>query len=309
MWQCFEEHCREGKEAKLPLIYLSLWKLPLLLDLQLRNGFSEAARSACLPPPPPSQRGAGEKWYHRQDVLLVLAVLLINHHTTFHYFLLIITLFDHSDLCWLNHHLIDKVYGNANVSCQLELHTWPSSVLPQMRGKGPLPSRLQSSSHCQALLGGNMERQQWKPGKTSVHHSKMDLSVIISYTKTASAAETSSGIQGKKIYSDFQEWLVAHFLVLLLIIFFLTKWKISLSSHNVSLFLPFFFSPFSFFFSLFNRFVFRSIRLVITRTQSSIFLLLERLLQCDGQIVRNNYTKWWKKNDGKDLSLPVIRFI
>lgn len=83
---------------------------------------------------------------------------------------------------------------------------------------------------------------------------------------------------------------------------FLTKCKISLSFHNLSLFLPFFPSPFHFF-SLFNRFVFRSIRLVITRTQSSIFLLLERLLQCDGQIVRNNYTKWWKKINRKK-SLP-----
>lgn len=103
--------------------------------------------------PHPSQRAAGEKWYHRQDVLLVLAVLLINHHTTFHYFLLIITLFDHSDLCWLNHHLIDKVYSNANVSCQLELHTWPSFVLPQMRGKGPSPISSRAvpcPSHCQA---------------------------------------------------------------------------------------------------------------------------------------------------------------
>lgn len=118
--------------------------------------------------PHPSQRGAGEKWYHRQDVLLVLAVLLINHHTTFHYFLLIITLFDHSDLCWLNHHLIDKVYSNANVSCQLELHTWPSSVLPQMRGKGPLPTQLQSCALPQPLPGpcsqgiwkGNIKNQE-----------------------------------------------------------------------------------------------------------------------------------------------------
>lgn len=86
--------------------------------------------------------------------------------------------------------------------------------------------------------------------------------------------------------------------------YFLTKCKISLSFHNPSLFFPFFSSPFSFFSpSLFNRFVFRSIRLVITRTQSSIFLLLERLLQCDGQIVRNNYTKWWKKK-WRERSLP-----
>lgn len=106
--------------------------------------------------PHPSQRGAGKKWYHRQDVLLVLAVLLINHHTTFHYFLLIITLFDHSDLCWLNHHLIDKVYGNANVSCQLELHTWPSFVLPQMRGKVALAQPAPGWQSCalpQPLLG------------------------------------------------------------------------------------------------------------------------------------------------------------
>lgn len=89
---------------------------------------------------------------------------------------------------------------------------------------------------------------------------------------------------------------------------FLTKCKISLSFHNLSLFLSFFLPPFLFF-SLFNRFVFRSIRLVITRTQSSIFLLLERLLQCDGQIVRNNYTKWWQKIDRINLSLQVIRFI
>lgn len=46
-------------EAKLPLIYVSLRKLPLLLDLQLRNGFSEAARSACLPPPPPQPAWSG----------------------------------------------------------------------------------------------------------------------------------------------------------------------------------------------------------------------------------------------------------
>lgn len=59
VWQRFEERCREGKEAKLPLIYLSLWKLPLLLDLQLWNGFSEAARSACLPPPPPQPAWSG----------------------------------------------------------------------------------------------------------------------------------------------------------------------------------------------------------------------------------------------------------
>lgn len=88
------------------------------------------------------------------------------------------------------------------------------------------------------------------------------------------------------------------------IVLFLTECSVSLSVFSQSLF---------FFFFYLNRFVFRSIRLVITRTQSSIFLLLERLLQCDGQIVRNNYTKWRqkkkKKSGRKDLSLLVIRFI
>lgn len=63
IWQCFEERCREGKKVKLPLIYLSLWKLPLLLDLQLRNGFSQAARSARLPPPRP------QPVYNRREVI------------------------------------------------------------------------------------------------------------------------------------------------------------------------------------------------------------------------------------------------
>lgn len=74
------------------------------------------------------------------------------------------------------------------------------------------------------------------------------------------------------------------------IVLFLTECSVSLSVFSQSLF---------FFFFYLNRFVFRSIRLVITRTQSSIFLLLERLLQCDGQIVRNNYTKWRQKKKKK----------
>lgn len=162
-------------------------------------------------------------------MLLVLAVLLINHQTTFHYSLLIITLFDHSDLYWLNHHLIDKVYGNANVSCQFKLHTW-HLVFCCHRLKGKWPWRQSASAlavmyHCDLAIGvpqleSNNDRRNYKLWKKAVRHSKIDSNVIISYMKTASAAETSSGNQGKKIYEDFQEWLVECFLVILLIILY-----------------------------------------------------------------------------------------
>lgn len=72
VWQHFEEHCKEGRKVKLPLIYVSWWKLPLLLDLQLSNGFSQAARPACPPQtttPASTQRERGNStdkmccWY------------------------------------------------------------------------------------------------------------------------------------------------------------------------------------------------------------------------------------------------------